>query len=140
MQVLEVGIIVHSVVIGVSLGASNNTCSIKGLSLLPSNVRRNGAQRLHSMRIVDQMISYININGWPYVLVQVYKEGRDGLLLLCHNSKTYKEKSPRALITVGSVGLLIYMALVDLLAAEFMGPKLSTSASPPTWRCSWALE
>lgn len=31
MQVLELGIVVHSVVIGLSMGASNNTCSIKGL-------------------------------------------------------------------------------------------------------------
>lgn len=30
-QVLELGIVVHSVVIGLSLGASSNTCSIKGL-------------------------------------------------------------------------------------------------------------
>lgn len=47
-------------------------------------------------------------------------------------SKTYKENSPTALITVGllnaaSAGLLIYMALVDLLAAEFMGKKLQGS-------------
>jgi zinc transporter 1/2/3 len=47
-------------------------------------------------------------------------------------SKMYKEKSPNALITVGllnasSAGLLIYMALVDLLAADFMGPKLQGS-------------
>lgn len=44
-------------------------------------------------------------------------------------SNTYRENSPRALITVGllnasSAGLLIYMALVDLLASDFMGPKL----------------
>ena len=31
MHVLELGIVVHSVVIGLSLGASNNTCTIKGL-------------------------------------------------------------------------------------------------------------
>lgn len=31
IQVLELGIIVHSVVIGLGLGASNNTCTIKGL-------------------------------------------------------------------------------------------------------------
>ena len=47
-------------------------------------------------------------------------------------SKMYKENSPRALITVGllnasSAGLLIYMALVDLLSADFMGPKLQGS-------------
>jgi zinc transporter 1/2/3 len=32
MQVLELGIVVHSVVIGLSMGASNNTCSLKGLA------------------------------------------------------------------------------------------------------------
>ncbi|KAJ6673040.1 ZINC/IRON TRANSPORTER [Salix purpurea] len=47
-------------------------------------------------------------------------------------SRMYKENSPNALITVGllnssSAGLLIYMALVDLLAADFMGPKLQGS-------------
>jgi len=31
MQVLELGIVVHSVVIGLGMGASNNTCTIKGL-------------------------------------------------------------------------------------------------------------
>ncbi|GLT59928.1 hypothetical protein SLA2020_327210 [Shorea laevis] len=52
-----------------------------------------------------------------------------GIALGIALSKTYKENSPVALITVGllnasSAGLLIYMALVDLLAADFMGPKL----------------
>lgn len=47
-------------------------------------------------------------------------------------SKTYKENSPDSLITVGllnasSAGLLIYMALVDLLAADFMGQKMQRS-------------
>lgn len=47
-------------------------------------------------------------------------------------SKIYQENSPTALITVGilnasSAGLLIYMALVDLLAADFMGSKLQAS-------------
>ncbi|PNX75822.1 zinc transporter [Trifolium pratense] len=31
-MVLELGIVVHSVVIGLSMGASNNTCSLKGLA------------------------------------------------------------------------------------------------------------
>ncbi|CAN1282115.1 Probable zinc transporter 10 [Linum perenne] len=55
-----------------------------------------------------------------------------GILVGIGMSKTYKENSPTALITVGllnasSAGLLIYMALVDLLAVEFMGPKLQAS-------------
>ncbi|KAF2303110.1 hypothetical protein GH714_013850 [Hevea brasiliensis] len=44
-------------------------------------------------------------------------------------SNVYKENSPTALIVEGifnsaSAGILIYMALVDLLAADFMNPKV----------------
>lgn len=47
-------------------------------------------------------------------------------------SSNYKENSPKALITVGllngsSAGLLIYMALVDLLAADFMSRRMQGS-------------
>ena len=47
-------------------------------------------------------------------------------------STSYKENSPAALITVGllnasSAGLLIYMALVDLLAADFMSKRMQGS-------------
>lgn len=55
-----------------------------------------------------------------------------GIVLGIALSSIYRDNSPTALITVGllnacSAGLLIYMALVDLLAAEFMGPKLQGS-------------
>lgn len=44
-------------------------------------------------------------------------------------SSVYKDNSPTALIVEGvfnsaSAGILIYMALVDLLAADFMSPRL----------------
>lgn len=47
-------------------------------------------------------------------------------------SKVYKENSPTALVIEGifnsaSAGILIYMALVDLLATDFMSPKLQTN-------------
>ena len=55
-----------------------------------------------------------------------------GIALGIALTKTYKENSPTALITAGllnasSAGLLIYMALVDLLSADFMAPKLQAS-------------
>lgn len=55
-----------------------------------------------------------------------------GIALGIALSSVYKDNSPTALITVGllnacSAGLLIYMALVDLLAAEFMGSMLQGS-------------
>lgn len=48
-------------------------------------------------------------------------------------SNVYEETSPTALIVEGifnaaSAGILIYMALVDLLAADFMSRKLQNNA------------
>ncbi|XP_073037972.1 fe(2+) transport protein 1-like [Primulina eburnea] len=124
-MVLEIGIIVHSVVIGLSLGASSNTCTIKGLV---------AALCFH------QMFEGMGLGGC--ILQAEYKFIKKaamafffsvttpfGIALGIGLSSTYREDSPRALITVGllnacSAGLLIYMALVDLLAADFMGPKL----------------
>ncbi|KAK6118296.1 hypothetical protein DH2020_047969 [Rehmannia glutinosa] len=127
-MVLELGIIVHSIVIGLSLGASNNTCSIKGLV---------AALCFH------QMFEGMGLGGC--ILQAEYKFIKKaamafffavttpfGIALGMALSSSYKENSPRSLITVGllnasSAGLLIYMALVDLLAADFMGPKLQGS-------------
>ncbi|KAG6638928.1 fe(2+) transport protein 1-like [Carya illinoinensis] len=124
-MVLELGIVVHSVVIGLSLGASNNTCSIKGLV---------AALCFH------QMFEGMGLGGC--ILQAEYKLLKKALMVFFFSvttpfgialgmglSKTYKENSPNALITVGllnasSAGLLIYMALVDLLAADFMGPRM----------------
>ncbi|KAF5472889.1 hypothetical protein F2P56_009555 [Juglans regia] len=127
-MVLELGIVVHSVVIGLSLGASNNTCSIKGLV---------AALCFH------QMFEGMGLGGC--ILQAEYKLLKKALMVFFFSvttpfgiglgmalSKTYKENSPNALITVGllnasSAGLLIYMALVDLLAADFMGPKMQAN-------------
>nr|XP_016466553.1 PREDICTED: probable zinc transporter 10 [Nicotiana tabacum] len=127
-MVLELGIIVHSIVIGLSLGASNNTRTIKGLV---------AALCFH------QMFEGMGLGGC--ILQAEYKFLKKaimafffaittpfGIALGIALSSTYEENSPRALITVGllnasSAGLLIYMALVDLLAADFMGDKLQGS-------------
>ena len=47
-------------------------------------------------------------------------------------SNIYKENSPTALVVEGlfnsaSAGILIYMALVDLLAADFMNPRMQSN-------------
>ncbi|GMN22827.1 hypothetical protein TIFTF001_053509 [Ficus carica] len=128
MQVLELGIVVHSVVIGLSLGASNNTCSVKGLI---------AALCFH------QMFEGMGLGGC--ILQAEYKFLKKAIMVFFFSVTTpfgialgiamstiYKENSPSALITVGllnasSAGLLIYMALVDLLSADFMGPKLQGS-------------
>ncbi|KAF8412722.1 hypothetical protein HHK36_000691 [Tetracentron sinense] len=127
-MVLELGIVVHSIVIGLSLGASNNTCTIKPLV---------AALCFH------QMFEGMGLGGC--ILQAEYKLLKRAVMVFFFSvttpfgialgvalSTTYRENSPRSLITVGllnasSAGLLIYMALVDLLAADFMGPKLQAS-------------
>ncbi|EYU28997.1 hypothetical protein MIMGU_mgv1a023045mg, partial [Erythranthe guttata] len=108
-MVLELGIIVHSIVIGLSLGASNNTCSIKGLI---------AALCFH------QMFEGMGLGGC--ILQAEYKFIKKaamafffsvttpfGIALGLALASSYKENSPRSLITVGllnasSAGLLLY--------------------------------
>ncbi|KAH6796453.1 hypothetical protein C2S51_037439 [Perilla frutescens var. frutescens] len=127
-MVLELGIIVHSIVIGLSLGASNNTCSIKGLI---------AALCFHQMFegmglggcILQAEYNFVKKAAMAFFFSVTTPFGIAlGLAL----ASSYQENSPRSLITVGllnasSAGLLIYMALVDLLASDFMGPKLQGS-------------
>ncbi|KAI3779251.1 hypothetical protein L2E82_08880 [Cichorium intybus] len=127
-MVLELGIVVHSIIIGLGVGASNDICTIKPLV---------AALCFH------QLFEGMGLGGC--ILQAEYKTMKKlvmvfffsmttpfGIALGIGLSKTYKENSPSALITVGllnasSAGLLIYMALVDLLASDFMGSKLQGS-------------
>ncbi|KAJ4827013.1 putative zinc transporter 10 [Turnera subulata] len=124
-MVLELGIIVHSVVVGLSIGASSNTCSIKSLI---------------ATVCFHQMFEGLGLGGC--ILQAEYKFAKKAMMVFFFSvtapigiglgialSNTYKENSPTALITVGllnasSAGILVYMALVDFLATEFMGQKL----------------
>ncbi|XP_010481654.1 PREDICTED: fe(2+) transport protein 1-like isoform X1 [Camelina sativa] len=127
-MVLELGIIVHSVVIGLSLGATNDTCTIKGLiAALCFH------QMFEGMGLGGCILQAEYTNVKKFVMAFFFAVTTPfGIVLGISLSSVYRDNSPTALITVGllnacSAGLLIYMALVDLLAAEFMGPKLQGS-------------
>ncbi|CAN7013668.1 hypothetical protein BRARA_K01778 [Brassica rapa] len=127
-MVLELGIIVHSVVIGLSLGATNDTCTIKGLiAALCFH------QMFEGMGLGGCILQAEYTNLKKFVMAFFFAVTTPlGIALGIALSTVYRENSPNALITVGllnacSAGLLIYMALVDLLAAEFVGPKLQGS-------------
>ncbi|GMH26034.1 hypothetical protein Nepgr_027877 [Nepenthes gracilis] len=124
-QVLELGIVVHSVVIGLSMGSSDDFCAIRGLVAamcfhqLFEGMGLGGCilQAEYSLRIKAIMVFFFSVTTPGGIIM--------GILL----QSVYEENSPTALIVVGvlnavSAGLLIYMALVDLLAAEFKGSKL----------------
>ncbi|KAI4314029.1 hypothetical protein L6164_026972 [Bauhinia variegata] len=124
-QVLEAGIVVHSVVIGLSMGASDNPCTIRPLIAalcfhqLFEGMGLGGSilQAEYGLRMKTIMVFFFSTTT-PF-----------GIVLGIGLSKVYSDTSPSSLIVEGilnavSAGLLNYMALVDLLAAEFMGPKL----------------
>ncbi|KAK9269769.1 hypothetical protein L1049_001547 [Liquidambar formosana] len=128
-QVLELGIVVHSVIIGISLGASESPATIKPLL---------AALSFH------QFFEGMGLGGCISQQAK-FKSRSMAIMALCFSlttpvgiaiglgvSHVYKENSPTALIVEGNfnaaaAGILIYMALVDLLAADFMNPKMQTN-------------
>ncbi|CAM0910990.1 unnamed protein product [Alopecurus aequalis] len=127
-QVLELGILVHSVIIGVSLGAS----------LRPTTIRP-----LVAALSFHQFFEGIGLGG---CIVQAKFKAKATVLMATFFSFTapigialgiaitssYSKHSSIALVVEGvfnsaAAGILIYMALVDLLAADFNNPKLQTN-------------
>lgn len=127
-QVLEMGIVVHSVVIGLAMGSSYNPCSIRPLI---------AALCFH------QFFEGMGLGGC--ILQADYGFMTNSIMVFFFSTTTpfgiamgiglanvYSETSPTSLIVVGllnacSAGLLNYMALVELLASDFMGSKLQSN-------------
>ncbi|KAF5477234.1 hypothetical protein F2P56_003896 [Juglans regia] len=127
-QVLELGIVAHSVIIGISLGASGNPETIKPLIAALSfhqffeGMGLGGciSQAQFKTRSAAIMATFFSLTT-PV-----------GIAIGTGISSVYKENSPTALIVQGifeaaSAGILVYMALVDLLAADFMNPRLQNN-------------
>ncbi|XP_062209378.1 fe(2+) transport protein 2-like [Phragmites australis] len=128
VQVLEMGIVVHSVVIGLGMGASQNVCTIR-----PLVAALCFHQFFEGMGLGGCILLAEYGPRMKSVLVFFFSATTPfGIALGLALTKVYSDSSPTALIVVGllnaaSAGLLHYMALVDLLAADFMGPKLQSS-------------
>jgi zinc transporter 1/2/3 len=133
-QVLELGIIVHSVIIGVSLGASESPKTIRPLvAALTFHQFFEGmglggciAQAKFKSRAVTIMAIFFSLTT-PI-----------GIVIGIGITNAYKENSQTSLIVEGvfnaaSAGILIYMALVDLLAADFMNPRMLSKPKLQLW-------
>ncbi|XP_020245611.1 fe(2+) transport protein 1-like isoform X2 [Asparagus officinalis] len=133
-QVLEMGIVVHSVVIGLSMGASQSPCTIRPLVAalcfhqLFEGMGLGGCivQAEYGLKM-KSILAFFFATTTPF-----------GIALGIALTNVYSDSSPTALIVEGllnacSAGLLNYMALVDLLAADFMGPKLQSSIGLQLW-------
>ncbi|XP_010931295.1 zinc transporter 8 [Elaeis guineensis] len=129
-QVLELGIVVHSVIIGISLGASETPATIRPLIVALSfhqffeGVGLGGciAQAKFKVRPMATMILFFSLTT-PV-----------GIAIGFGISSVYNEDSPTALIVEGilnsvAAGILIYMSLVDLLAEDFMNPRVQSNGT-----------
>ncbi|KAF0926570.1 hypothetical protein E2562_026884 [Oryza meyeriana var. granulata] len=125
-QILEMGIVSHSVIIGLSLGVSRSPCTIRPLV---------AALSFH------QFFEGFALGG---CIAQAQFKTLSAAIMACFFAITtpagivagagvasfYNANSLRALVVEGildsvSAGILIYMSLVDLIAADFLGGKMT---------------
>jgi zinc transporter 1/2/3 len=127
-QVLELGIAVHSVLIGIALGVSESPCSIRPLlAALTFHQFFEGIALGACLMAADFQV-------WTYALMAVVFALTTpvGIAIGLGITHLYNENSPTALGTQGvfdavSAGILIYMALVDLIAVDFTSNKIKSS-------------
>ncbi|XP_057448704.1 zinc transporter 8-like [Lotus japonicus] len=127
-QVLELGIIVHSVIIGISLGASESPKTIRPLVAALSFHQFFEGMGLGSCisQAKFKRLSVITMGLFFALTTPV------GIGIGLGITNVYDENSPTALIVEGifnaaSAGILIYMALVDFLAVDFMSPRMQNN-------------
>ncbi|KAL8136603.1 hypothetical protein V2J09_002604 [Rumex salicifolius] len=127
-QVLEVGVMVHSVIIGVTVGASGSLLTIKPLMFALSF-----HQFFEGMGLAG-CISQAKFKWQAIITISVFFTLTTplGIAIGIIISNIYSDTKPAALIVEGvlgsaSAGILIYMALVDLLAADFMSPRVQNN-------------
>ncbi|KAK1412269.1 hypothetical protein QVD17_33380 [Tagetes erecta] len=127
-MVLEVGIVVHSIIIGLSLGASKTPKTIKPLIVALSFHQMFEGLGLGGNIFQARIKSLTTIvMGACFALTTP-----SGIVVGILVSNTYDENSSKALIVQGvldaaAAGILIYMALVDLLAHDFNNPRMQNN-------------
>ncbi|GAB4854446.1 Fe(2+) transport protein 3, chloroplastic [Ancistrocladus abbreviatus] len=125
-QVLELGIISHSVIIGLSLGVSNSPCTIRPL------IAALCFHQFFEGFALGGCISQAQFKTLSTALMACFFAITTpaGIAVGIGVASFYNPNSPRALIIEGildclSAGILIYMSLVDLIAADFLSKRMS---------------
>ena len=126
LQVLELGIVSHSIIIGLSLGVSQSPCTIKPLI---------GALAFHQFFegfALGGCISQAQFSTFHSSMMACFFAITTpvGIAAGTGLASFYNPNSPRALVVEGifdsvSAGILIYMSLVDLIAADFLSKRMS---------------
>ncbi|XP_043703341.1 zinc transporter 4, chloroplastic-like [Telopea speciosissima] len=131
-QVLEFGIVSHSVIIGLSLGVSQSPCTIRPLIAALS------FHQLFEGFALGGCISQARFKTMSATLMACFFAITTpaGITVGLGVVTSYNPNSPRALVVEGildsiSAGILVYMALVDLIAADFLSKRM---------RCNFRLQ
>ncbi|KAJ0231395.1 zinc transporter 12 [Hirschfeldia incana] len=138
-QILELGIVLHSVIIGISLGVSPSISTIKPLLAAIT------FHQLFEGFGLGGCISEANFGVkkiWIMVLFFALTAPA-GIGIGIGVAEIYNENSPMALevsgfLNAAAAGILIYMALVDLVAPLFMNHKAQSSMKIQL-ACSFSL-
>ncbi|XP_020087657.1 zinc transporter 6 [Ananas comosus] len=138
-QVLEIGIIFHSVIIGVTMGMSQNVCAIR-----PLVVALCFHQIFEGMGLggcIAQAGFGLGTVGYMCIMFAVTTPMGIVLGMIIFYLTGYDDSNPNALILEGllgslSSGILVYMALVDLIALDFFHNK-TMSSSPRLKKASY---
>lgn len=124
-QVLELGIVTHSIIIGISLGVSQSPCTIRPLFAALS------FHQFFEGFALGGCISQAGFKSFSTMAMTVCFTMTTplGIGVGTGISSGYNSNSQGALIVEGifdsvSAGILIYMALVDLIAADFLSKRM----------------
>ncbi|XP_027330866.1 zinc transporter 4, chloroplastic-like isoform X2 [Abrus precatorius] len=131
-QVLELGIVSHSIVIGLSLGVSQSPCTMRPLIVALS------FHQFFEGFALGGCISQAQFRTLSSTIMACFfaLTAPLGVAIGACIASVFNPFSPGALITEGildslSAGILVYMALVDLIAADFHSKKM---------RCNFRLQ
>ncbi|WJX65420.1 hypothetical protein P8452_50085 [Trifolium repens] len=124
-QILELGILMHSIILGISLGVSRSPKTIKPLVAVLS------FHQCFEGIGLGGCISQAQFKNYKVAIMIIFfcLIFPIGICIGMGISKFYNESSPKSLIVEGfllsaSAGVLINMALVDLVATDFMNSKM----------------
>ncbi|OVA01314.1 Zinc/iron permease [Macleaya cordata] len=128
-QILELGIVSHSVIIGLSLGVSHSPCTIRPLIAALS------FHQFFEGFALGGCISQAQLKKLSTIMMACFFAITTpaGIGIGTGVASLYNPNSPRALVVEGildsiSAGILVYMALVDLIAADFLSKRMRCNA------------
>jgi len=141
-KVLEIGIIFHSIIIGITLGISENRCTITPLV---------GALAFHQFfegmglgGCLAQANLGTRVTALMCLLFSVTTPVGIATGMTVKSIMGFNESSPEAVIIAegllgsASSGILVYMALVDLIAVEFLNTE-KMKANPGLMAAAYCL-